>query len=541
VSGPKVLVTGGARSGKSGYAQALAESLSDRRTYVATAEARGPEMVARIRRHQAERGAGWTTVEEPIAVGPLLDRPGVVLLDCLTLWLSNVLEARGEGDLEDDVAALVAAVAAAPGPLVLVTNEVGAGIVPANALARRFRDEAGRLAQRIGGVCDRVVLVVAGGALDLPRQGSLRAIPASSRPRRARGGPEATMTLLSRFRASMPDPDLAAAAAAQEAVDGKTKPRGSLGRLEALAVSVARITALPRPPGRTKAIVVMGADHGVAARGVSAYPQEVTHQMLLNFARGGAAINALAAQAGARVVVVDAGVVEPVRADGIVDGRIGPGTADFTRGPAMSTGDALRALAMGAGVADELIDDGVNIIGLGEMGIGNTTSASALTAALLDRPADEVTGRGTGIDDDARRAKVAVIEEALARHAGGDTLELIAALGGFEILGLAGVALGAAARRVPVVVDGFISTAAALCAVKLVPASAYALVGSHCSVEPGHRALLAALDLDPLLDLDLRLGEGTGAALVMPLVDGALRVLHDMASFADAGVSDTGA
>ncbi|MFL5263082.1 MAG: nicotinate-nucleotide--dimethylbenzimidazole phosphoribosyltransferase [Anaeromyxobacteraceae bacterium] len=351
------------------------------------------------------------------------------------------------------------------------------------------------------------------------------------------------MTLLEQTLAAIPEPDLAAAAEVQRRLDAKTKPRGSLGRLEELARVLASVQGTASPRAASKAVVVMAADHGVAEEGVSAYPQEVTAQMVANFVRGGAAINVLARQAGARVVVVDMGVKAPVPGlDGVLDRRVGPGTRNLARGPAMTRDEAVRALEAGIAVATDLAGKGVDVVAIGEMGIANTTAASALAAAFTGAPAAEVTGRGTGIDDAAHRRKVDVVRRALTanRVDPGDPLGVLAALGGFEIAGLAGVVLGAAARRIPVVVDGFIASAAALAAARLAPRAARALVAAHRSVEAGHGAVLRALDLRPLLELDLRLGEGTGAALALHLVDAAARVLAEMATFDAAGVTDAG-
>jgi nicotinate-nucleotide--dimethylbenzimidazole phosphoribosyltransferase len=339
-------------------------------------------------------------------------------------------------------------------------------------------------------------------------------------------------------------PDPAIAAATQRLLDGKTKPRRSLGRLEELACRLAAARGVPLPLVPDKAIVVMGADHGVAEEGVSAYPREVTAQMMLNFARGGAAINVLARHAGARVVVVDMGVAgELPPTEAIRRHRIGAGTASFTRGPAMRRDQAIAAIEVGIAIAGELAAAGVGLAGIGEMGIGNTTAASALTAALTGAAPEEVTGRGTGIDDAGLQRKLAAIRAGLARHRPDprDPIGVLAGLGGFEIAGLCGVTLGAAAARVPVVVDGFIAAVAALLAARIAPACAGYLIASHRSVEIGHRRVLDALDARPLLDLELRLGEGTGAALAMPLCDAALRILDEMATFGDAGVSDSGA
>jgi nicotinate-nucleotide--dimethylbenzimidazole phosphoribosyltransferase len=349
--------------------------------------------------------------------------------------------------------------------------------------------------------------------------------------------------LLDQTVAAIRVPDAEVARLTQAALDTKTKPRRSLGRLEDLACQIAAIRGLPAPPVPRPGIVVMAADHGVSDEGVSAYPAEVTAQMLVNFARGGAAINVLARQSGTRLLVVDMGTRAPApNADGVVSRRIGPGTRNFTRGPAMTAAEAVQALETGIALAAGLADDGIDLVGLGEMGIGNTTAASALTAALLGLPAAEVTGRGTGIDDETWRRKVEAVRRALEvnRPDPADPLAVLAALGGFEIAGLAGVALGAAARRLPVLADGFIASVAALVAARLAPAVAGYVLAAHRSVEVGHRVVLAALGARPLLDLDLRLGEGTGAALAVPLIQAAVRLLHEMATFAAAGVSDTG-
>ncbi len=352
------------------------------------------------------------------------------------------------------------------------------------------------------------------------------------------------MTLLADTCASIGFVDPSISAAAQRLLDSKTKPRRSLGRLEDLACRVAAIRGTPRPALPVKAIVVMGADHGVAEEGVSAYPQAVTRQMLLNFAAGGAAINVLARHAGAQVVVVDMGVREPLPAGlNIRVQRIGAGTRNFTHGPAMSRAQAIDAVETGIRLAHALVADGVTLLGTGEMGIANTTAASAIAAVFTGATPEAVTGRGTGIDDSGWRRKIDVLRRALSvNHPDpGDPLDVLAKVGGFEIGGLAGVVLGGASRRVPVVVDGFIAGVAALLAVRLAPAVTDYLVAAHQSLEIGHRLVLAALGLRPLLDLELRLGEGTGAALAMSLVDAALRVLHEMATFDGAGVSDSGA
>ncbi len=333
-----------------------------------------------------------------------------------------------------------------------------------------------------------------------------------------------------------PNAEAAAQAAARQQV--LTKPAGALGRLEALSVRLAAMAGRMDWLPNRRACLVFAGDHGIARQGVSAYPQEVTQQMVLNFLGGGAAVNVLARQMGARLVVVDAGVVGDLApAPGLVIGKVARGTADLSQAAAMTAAEAEAAFALGADVMQVQIAEGLDILAVGEMGIGNTTSASAIVAAITGRPAAEVTGRGTGLDDAGRLRKVALVEQALALHAP-CAVETLRKVGGFEIGAMAGAMTAAAAARIPVVIDGFISTAAALIAVQQNEGVRDYLVASHRSVEPGHRAALEWLGLEPLLDLDLRLGEGTGALLAMPVIEAAMRTLQEMATFASAGVSD---
>ncbi len=352
--------------------------------------------------------------------------------------------------------------------------------------------------------------------------------------------PERAAALVDATIARIGPLDERAMAEARRREDELTKPAGSLGRLEEIAVQVAGITGRPRPRPAPATGVVMAADHGVAAEGVSAYPREVTAQMVANFLQGGAAINVLARQQGARVVVVDIGVAADLAPHpGLVARKIARGTRNLRNEPAMSEAEALAALAVGVEVAAEEVARGVGLLATGDMGIGNTTAASALTAVFTGRPPAEVTGRGTGIDDARLRRKVEVIEAALARHRPDPVrpLAALAAVGGLEIAGLVGLSLGGAAARVPVIVDGFIAGAAALVATALCPAVGDYLIAAHRSAEPGHRAQLDALGLVPLLDLRLRLGEGTGAALAIGIVEAALRTLDEMTTFAEGHVS----
>ncbi len=335
-------------------------------------------------------------------------------------------------------------------------------------------------------------------------------------------------------------PNLTMTPTTQHRLDHLTKPVGSLGALEGIACRLVTATGCPEPRFHQKRVIVFAADHGVAAEGVSAYPSEVTAQMVLNFLGGGAAINVLARHADAKVVVVDVGVASDLGSpDGLVCRKVAAGTKNMRVGPAMERAEALAALEAGIDVAQREIAASADMIALGEMGIGNTTAATAVTAAVTGKAVADLTGTGMGIDAERRALKVQVIEDALSLHRPSvdDPVALLACVGGFEIGAIAGAALAAAAHRVPVVVDGFISTAGALVAALLCPNAKHAMFAAHCSAEPGHAAALEWLGLEPLLRLGLRLGEGTGAALAMPILQAAGLVLGEMASFADAGVS----
>ena len=338
----------------------------------------------------------------------------------------------------------------------------------------------------------------------------------------------------------IPPFDQDAALAARARQDRLTKPTGSLGRLEELTVQLAGIQGRTIPDVDPAAIFVYAADHGVAARGVSAYPSEVTAQMVLNFARGGAVINTLAGQMGAGLYVADVGVAGDFAPDVPVrHAKVRPGTADWTQGPAMTAEEARAALGVGRRQFEEAGQVGIALVG--EMGIGNTTTAAALASALLGCPPSEVIGRGTGVDESGLARKREAVGLGLARHGHlTDPLEILAALGGLEIAALAGTMLAAASKRVPILLDGFITTAAALAADRLDPAVRPYFIAAHRSPEPGHAVLLDALGLTPLLDLGLRLGEASGAAFALPLIRLAAAVLRDVATFEEAGVSDKG-
>jgi nicotinate-nucleotide--dimethylbenzimidazole phosphoribosyltransferase len=337
------------------------------------------------------------------------------------------------------------------------------------------------------------------------------------------------------------DVDAEAAAATQRRLDRLTKPQGSLGRLEQLAVQYCAITGERKPAVPRGRVCTFAADHGVVDEGVSAYPRDVTAQMVLNFLRGGAGVNVLARHAGVDVRVVDIGVAHvfgPIA--GLLNRKLMMGSRNMVHAEAMDRRTAEEAIQIGIELAFEAVEEGVTLIGTGEMGIGNTTASAAITAVMTGAPVEQVTGMGTGIDELGRTRKIFVIERALARHRPNpeDPVEVMAKIGGLEIAGMTGLILGAAAARIPVVLDGFIAGAAALIACGLQPQCVKYMIASHRSVERGHRLLLDKLGLAPLFDLDLRLGEGTGACLGMSIVQAAIKVLTEMATFGEAGVSE---
>ncbi|MGC1453920.1 MAG: nicotinate-nucleotide--dimethylbenzimidazole phosphoribosyltransferase [Nitrospirota bacterium] len=334
--------------------------------------------------------------------------------------------------------------------------------------------------------------------------------------------------------------DVSRSNAVQAQLDNLTKPQGSLGRLEELAKKYCLITGKDKPVIRNKIIFTFAGDHGVTEEGVSAFPKEVTPQMVLNFLRGGAGVNVLARHVGARVIVVDMGVdydFEPM--EGLEIRKIGRGTRNMTKGPAMTRNEAERAVLAGIELVEKY-KDGLDLLGTGDMGIGNTTPSSAIVSVITGADPGTVTGRGTGIDDHALQHKIAIIKKAISVNDPNpkDAFDVLARVGGYEIAGIAGLLLGAALYRIPVVIDGFISTAGALIAAEMNPLVKDYIIAAHQSVEIGHRKMLEHLEQVPLLDLNLRLGEGTGAALGMSLVEAGVKILGEMATFADAGVAE---
>ncbi len=332
---------------------------------------------------------------------------------------------------------------------------------------------------------------------------------------------------------------------AQSRLDSLTKPQGSLGRLEEFAKQLVAITETQMPDLGKKVVFTFAGDHGVAEEGVSAFPKEVTPQMVMNFINGGAGINVLARHAGAEVVVVDIGVdYDFVKAgfkpaSTFVSSKIVSGTKNMRKGPAMTREEAEKCIHVGIGLADEYAKKGYKIFGTGEMGIANTTPSSAITAVLTGKSVEDITGRGTGIDDEAWKNKVQVIKDSIAvnKPDKNDPVDVLSKIGGAEIAGIAGLIIGAAANKIPVVIDGFISTAGALIAYLIEPKTRDYMFAAHMSQEVGHKSILEKIGLRPILDLDMRLGEGTGAALAMLIIEGGLKIYKEMATFAEAAVA----
>jgi nicotinate-nucleotide--dimethylbenzimidazole phosphoribosyltransferase len=349
------------------------------------------------------------------------------------------------------------------------------------------------------------------------------------------------MDLLTRTIDKIKPLDKDAMAQARKRQDDLTKPAGSLGRLEEVSIQVAGIQRKAKPEIRNKAMVTMAADHGVVDEKIGNWPREVTAQMVENFLHGGAGINVLARQAGARIVFVDMGVASDLKPNKqLIVKKVGYGTSNMCQGPVMTGEQAVKAIEAGIEIVIGEAQKGLDIVGTGDMGIGNTTASSAVFAVLAGKTVEEVTGRGTGLSDEQLNHKIDVIKRALALNKPNATrpLEVLAKVGGFEIGGLAGVMLGAAAQHIPVVIDGFISGAAALLATVLSPQLKDYIIAAHCSAEAGHAAMLKYLGLKPLLNLEMRLGEGTGAALGIIITEAAVRTLNEMATFAEAGVSE---
>ncbi|ALG85190.1 nicotinate-nucleotide--dimethylbenzimidazole phosphoribosyltransferase [Gordonia phthalatica] len=563
----RALVLGGIRSGKSAHAEELLSGAPAVR-YIATGDPDGDQAWRdRIDEHRRRRGDRYRTVESRNLAGLLRAAPAdATLIDDLGTWLTARLDATGAWDdptvdLSAEIDDLCAAIADVTGDLVIVSPEVGLAVVPATASGRRFADDLGRLNAAVAAVCDTATLVVAGRTLDLQATAApdapaavaaaVQLEPVQLEPVQ----PAAPRPAPSMPTADLPTVDLDAVDAevfpAVELPDHRivdeararqlqlTKPPLALGRLEELGnwMSACQGVCPPRPL-TAPAVVVFAGDHAVATDGVSAYPPEVTAQMVANIASGGAAINVLSRRAGVAVHVLDMAVAADTDPR-VSRYKVRSGSGDLRRGESLTIAEARRAVAAGRTMADQLVDSGADLLIAGDMGIGNTTPASVLIGTLTDREPVVVVGRGTGIDDATWIRKTAAIRDGMryARRYRNEPLALLAAVAGADIAAMAGFLAQAAVRRTPALVDGVITAAAALVAHRMAPGAASWWQAGHLSTEPAHRFALDDLGLAPILDLSMRLGEGTGAVAAVPLIASSIDILTDMATFGEAGVS----
>ena len=568
----RTLILGGIRSGKSAFGEGLLPATGVR--YIATAAdpATGdPQWSQRIAAHRSRRPVGWQTVESADVAGRLRSDPDVAtLVDDLGGWVSRQIDDVGgwdddNFDLSDKIAEFVSAVADFTGDLVIISPEVGLSLVAPTPAGRLFQDQLGLLNNAVAATCDRTVLVVAGKVLEIsdPQPAAINAVSAAPVPVEGSkaddieatsatpqtegsddSGQHAGLGAATEFELpeqfdfiAAPDRDAAIAARARQGE--LTKPTGSLGRLEEIAVWVASCQGVcPPSPFGQPTVVVFAGDHGVARAGVSAYPPEVTAQMVANFTAGGAAVNVLARLHGAKVRVEDL-AVDAETPEAISRFKVRRSSGDLTVEDALTTEQTRAALAAGRAIADQEIDSGADLLIAGEMGIGNTTPATILVGLLTDNEPVVVVGRGTGIDDNGWIRKTAAVRDGMrrARPHGRVPLELLRTVAGAEITAMAGFLAQAALRRTPVILDGLVVTAAALVANDMAPGAREWWLAGHRSAEPAHSIALKQLDLEPLLDLSMRLGEGSGALTALPVVQSAVATLASMATFAEAQVT----
>ncbi|GAB16663.1 nicotinate-nucleotide--dimethylbenzimidazole phosphoribosyltransferase [Gordonia effusa NBRC 100432] len=562
----RALILGGVRSGKSAHGESLLSKSSQIR-YLATGPALSTDAdwQARVDAHRARRSDRYVTVESTDLVGQLEDHPAApTLVDDLGNWLAAQLDSRdawtGDVDLSGIYDQLCSAIAAFTGDLVIISPEVGLSVVPPTPAGRRFQDELGALNAAVARVCDRVELVVAGRILPLPQSSDSAAAQSDSTSARAVPQPAKPMPIPVPPPAAappavsgtgIPDPTDAEIFTKIVAPDATildqararqltlTKPAGSLGRLEDLGnwIAACQGTSPPQQFSQPRVVVFAG-DHGVAQTGVSAYPPEVTAQMVANIAGGGAAVNVLAARSGASVCVFDLSVDADTSPE-VSRFKVRRGSGNLAIEDSLSLAEARAALAAGKQIVDELVDAGADLLIAGDMGIGNTTPAAVLIGTITGQEPVVVVGRGTGVDDAAWNRKTAAIRDGMwrARPHFSDPLSLLATVAGADLTAMAGFLAQAAVRRTPVILDGVVVTAAALVANLLAPGAVDWWLAGHRSTEPAHAFALDRLDLTPVVDLSMRLGEGSGALTVLPVVAASIDLLTSMATFDEAGVS----
>ncbi|WUM22267.1 nicotinate-nucleotide--dimethylbenzimidazole phosphoribosyltransferase [Williamsia herbipolensis] len=576
----RTLVLGGIRSGKSAYAEQIISARGDAVRYLATAAtpATGdPDWASRIDAHRDRRPSTWTTVESADVAGALRSNPATpTLVDDLGSWVTTYLDEIGGWDaptvdLSSRTADLCSALAATTGDVVVVSPEVGLSLVAPTPAGRRFQDELGAVNAAVAAVCDRVVLLVAGRVVELDdaetvsvvAEAPSRAIDHEPEPTAVASPPEpstpahtpsphtpdaAPSTVGDHHDAAdefdiVPSPDHTIGDEARGRHMILTKPAGSLGRLEEISIWASACQGVcPPAPFAHPTVVVFAGDHGVAHAGVSAYPPEVTGQMVANILSGGAAVNVLARQAGVAVRVEDIGV-DADTDESVRRFKVRRGCGDLRTTDTLTAAETNAALANGRAIADELIDSGADLLIAGDLGIGNTTPAAVLVGTITDTEPVVVVGRGTGIDDAGWIRKTAAIRDGMrrARAVSRSPIALLAAVAGADLTAMAGFLAQAAQRRTPVVLDGLVVTAAALVAEDLAPGAAQWWIAGHRSAEPAHSIALQHLALEPVLEFSMRLGEGSGALTAVPIVQAAVATLASMATFGDSGVSERSA
>jgi len=544
--GALTLVIGGQKSGKSGFAAARASGFSGEVAVITPASAGDREMQERIARHRADRPVTWRTIETfDLDDGLAQAAPAsTVIVDALDTWLHHVMQVHGlwtDADVEplgrdgavaeqrvlSEVDRVIASASARAGQTIVIAGELGSALAPLGAGARRYVDLHGRILQRLAAAAADAFLIVAGRAIPLPSPDATLARPSADRT---------AFDDVAQLVAAVRPADRDAADAAREHLDALAKPVGSLGRLEDLGARLAGIAAASPPPIPSHpALLVACGDHGVHAQGVTPWPQAVTAAVVDAVCAGVAASGPLARQVGATTTVLDVGVSSDVGDHPqLKRARVRAGTDDLTVDRAMTDADAESAVLAGANTVARLVAAGADLIVLGEVGMANTTPSACLIAAMTGAEAEDVTGRGVGIDDTTHARKIEVVAKALARHGDGrQSLDVLASLGGLEHAALVGACLAGAVCRIPVILDGVSTNAGAMVAVALAPEVAGYLVAGHASTEPGATLALARLGLDPLLDLGMRLGEGTGALLAVPIVQAAARVMAETAILDD--------
>lgn len=546
------LITGGSRSGKSRFAREKMAPF-ERKIFLATAVAIDPEMEKRIAKHRKERGGEYLTVEEPLHLAEAIREHAAsadaILVDCLTFWLNNLFHHLNSDEaIQKEIQNFLKLLDERPASLVLVTNEINMGVIPPDPLSRRFVDRHGWLNQEVARRSDEVVLMVSGIPQVLKKNVGanlcvrpLNGILSDSNTGEThRSAPTGKISIWEDRIRSIPSLNSVWRERARKRLREQTRPEGSLGELERYLERLVAIQEKENLSVVRKRVVLFAADHGVEAEGVSLYPREVTQAMVYNFLSGGATINAFARFAGAEVQIIDVGVDHDFEGHpGLISKKVRRGTSNIRRTQAMTSSELLQALETGCEIARQAKIDGIELLGIGEMGIGNTTAASAVVCALTKSLPEIMTGRGTGIDDASLAHKVRVVEDALRVNQSflTDPLSILQSLGGFEIAALAGCVAGAAAERIPCVADGWIASAAALVPIQMNASLLDYLFFAHESEERGHRLLLEELDTRPLLRLGMRLGEGTGACLAMGILEAAVRAYNEVATFEEAKVA----